>query len=63
MGYSLEAKREAVRYWKKRFGLSVRKGCELLRMNRSSYHYIKQKEPEENNNSRNSVILPLLLLL
>ncbi|MCK5138820.1 MAG: hypothetical protein KAQ85_03165, partial [Thermodesulfovibrionia bacterium] len=32
-------------------------------MNRSSYHYIKQKEPEENNNSRNFVILPLLLLL
>lgn len=47
-----EMKREVVNYWRDHLGQSVRKGCELLRLNRSSYHYIKQEEPQENREIR-----------
>ena len=44
----LGAKKEVVSYWKRRFGLSIRKGCWLVHLNRSTYNYEKKKEATEN---------------
>lgn len=44
----LEMKREVINYWGEHFGQTTQKGCDLLKMNRSSYYYLKQEEKEEN---------------
>lgn len=47
-----EAKKEIVTYWLSRFGLSQRKGCDLITLNRSTYYYVKKEEVEENRQIR-----------
>lgn len=45
-------KREVVNYWKEHLGQSIRQGCELMKLNRSTYHYEKKEEGEENRKVR-----------
>lgn len=45
-------KREVINYWKEHLGQSIRQGCELMKLNRSTYHYEKKEEGEENRKVR-----------
>jgi len=43
-----DVKREVINYWKQQLGQSVRKGCQLIALNYSTYYYKKKAETEEN---------------
>ena len=47
-----EVKREVVNWWRKHLGQSIRRGCGLLKLNRSTYHYEKKEEDWENQEIR-----------